>query len=887
MADRSQADTDSLCALMEECHLQEREKTKFRSQLTEFPHTFQLEGQERLGPAQLKRVKTGLESALSVGYETRLETARARNLLAYCLFGLNQPQDALQELEKVLKMEDQKQNLVTLANKAVILWDQMHLSEADKLVQSLAEMKKEVGEFHYLVVQAKAELAFTYTRLGPRFFSYAIATFEEVIPEAKNPEKWLWKFGLALTNRRWLRAKPQGISVTPSTESATEQRDLLRSLVDITENCRSRSLKAKAYAEMAMLLFMVSKTPLRQEFFFRAHMNTEQACEKALKLAPKDNSVLCKCGRIFRYCRQTERSQKLLEEALTIRESSTGYHHLGNTYKALACSEKYKNHVKVPGYHRQQDRSHSGFRGARSYNNAPGFRHQQQRWDAGPKGAQGYNSTRQDFRQTSAGRPQYDRSGSADNGNRMESAAAVSGTNDVPTLSLNRDVRVMQRMIKSPPSDVTRFSRSDKFIEQALCNFKKAIEFSRGENTRARYDLALLQKNLGELEEAKESLQEMLKHEHSLFPTDLINIYEQLGLIMKELAESETDEEKKKHLSQDSTAMLQRAITSAAKIFSRSPGVKEHLAELCHSFSVLLQEVEESGSNTHWKLQEKARLYQLIRDHKQSLELFQEIEQMGPEDSEDPEYLKLSIKGYVATEQFEKALGFIEFLKCTSYSSATMQLFEDKNYEQKVRMHAARKALLNTGPSFAKLHYRSVFVEAADANKNLENISECEDTDSSEDSKSGAEAWDVAILHEETEKSWDNAINLSKLLENVFGLKVAVTGRDAPPNKLDFEGELRVLEKSTVVVVVAGDKISRHLRYLIHQIAKRTSTLTLLVDGDHVPQMLKSNRSLECPPELLQRLNASDSERKTEADADTICNIFSFLVNIDMKLSEN
>ncbi|KAL8612393.1 hypothetical protein ACOMHN_008378 [Nucella lapillus] len=885
MAERS-PDTDSLCALMEECSLSDKEKTKFQTQLADFPHTFQLQEQERLGPDQLKRLKTGLESALTVGYETRMEIARARNLLAYFLFRLNQPKEALQQLEMVLEMEDQSMNLVTLANKAEILLDQMHLSEADELAQSLSEMKTKEESFNYLVVQAKAELAFSYTRLGPSFFPHAISKFEEVIPKAKEPEKWLWMFGLALTKRRLIRAKPQGISVTPSAEIAAEQRDLLLSLIEIAEKCDSRSLKAKTYAELATLLYMVSKTPLRQEFYFRArNMNPVQACEKALKLDPKDNSVLCKCGRILRYCRQTERSKELLETAVATRPSSTGYHHLGITYKALANTEKYKNTVKVPGYYHQMGRSQSTFRGAQNYNRAPRYDHQPQIPHAGPRGAQNYNSARQPFRQTSAGISQYDRSTSAYSHHGVESAAADSGTDVVPTLSLNRDVRVMQRMMKSPPRGVTRFTRDDKFIKEALSNFKKAIEFSLGENTRAMYDLALLLKSLGELEEAKENLQEMLKHQYGLFPTDVVNIYEQMGLILKELAESETDEAKKKHLLQNSATMLQMAVTSAAEIFSKSVGVKEHLDEICHSFSVLLQEVENSDNNKHWKLQEKARLYQLIRDHKQSLDLLQEIEQISPENSENPEYLKLCIKDYVATEQYEKALAFVKVLECTSPSTATMQLFEDKGYVQKIRMHAARQSLLDTGPSVANLHFRSAFQEAADANQNDESTSECGDTDSSEDSKSGSEAWDVAILHEESRESWDHAIKVSKLLENVFGLKVAVTGKDAPPNKLDFEGELRILKKSTVVLVLVGAKISRRLRYLIRQIAKRPSSLTLKVDGEHVPQMLKANRSLSCPPELLERQLSTYSE-KSEAEADTICNLFSFLVNVDMFKSE-
>ena len=87
-----------------------------------------------MNPNQMKRVKSGLESALSVGYKTDLETARARNLLAFALWCLERRDEALQQLDLVLDMEDQHNNLVTLANKAVMLHRQFKFSSADDQV---------------------------------------------------------------------------------------------------------------------------------------------------------------------------------------------------------------------------------------------------------------------------------------------------------------------------------------------------------------------------------------------------------------------------------------------------------------------------------------------------------------------------------------------------------------------------------------------------------------------------------------------------------------------------------------------------------------------------------------------------------------------------------
>ena len=238
--------------------LQKRFET-FHSQLDEFPHTFQLEHQDDLKADQLKKVRSSLQSALAVGYRTPLETARARNLLAYIFFRLECPTQALEETRLALDCEEEHQNVVSLANKAVMLWRQGQRIEAENLVQKLHRMKAEVSDFAYLVVKAKAELAFSYTRFDPSFYPLAQKGFVEVVADAREPEKWLWKFGLALTQRRQLC---QGIN--PGSASHEEHLSVLRMFMEIVDKCNSDSLKAKVYAEVAWLLNIANSETLKK-----------------------------------------------------------------------------------------------------------------------------------------------------------------------------------------------------------------------------------------------------------------------------------------------------------------------------------------------------------------------------------------------------------------------------------------------------------------------------------------------------------------------------------------------------------------------------------------------------------------------------------------------
>ena len=288
--------------------------------------------------------------------------------------------------------------------------------------------------------------------------------------------------------------------------------------------------------------------------------------------------------------------------------------------------------------------------------------------------------------------------------------------------------------------------------------------------------------------------------------------------------------------------------------------------------------MEISDQNAHRKLQEKAKLFQLIKDYKQSLDQLQEIEQMDPQKANNPEHLKLRIEDYVAMEQYEKALTFVSLLECTSQTKKTMHLFEDKQYILKVYMQAARQALLQGSP-IAKTHLSAVFRDTIAANPDEPTSSE--DTDASEDSRNSEETWNVMILHEDSAQA--KATALTQVLEDVCGLSVAIID-DAQPGKLELEGGMRLITKSDLIVVLAGHKpVSRELRFYIHYAARRPSVVTLLSDGDHVPKMLKGHRSMVCPPQVFHCCTSTQSGQMDTSQVDAICNVFSFLVNLDIR----
>lgn len=69
-----------------------------------------------------------------------------------------------------------------------------------------------------------------------------------------------------------------------------------------------------------------------------------------------------------------------------------------------------------------------------------------------------------------------------------------------------------------------------------------------------------------------------------MFDADYVRALNQVGLIKRDMADSEANETKKKQMSEDSKRLLLKALNAASEIFSRCPGVNEYIGEVWNSF---------------------------------------------------------------------------------------------------------------------------------------------------------------------------------------------------------------------------------------------------------------------------------------------------------------
>ena len=351
-----------------ELHQEEalKKEQEFDAKLADFPHSFQLQRSDTLTTEAIKRIKNHLEAAVASNHRgTTAEEVRTYNLLAYIRARLGQQKEALGELDKALALEGQKDNIVSLANMAVILWRMKRHGEACDLVQRLHDLRRESERdyFRYLVTKAKAELAASYLHFGYRYTEPAIEAFRDVIPESREPETSMWKFGLAVAYRQSLHL--QCLPHLSDHGDGNRYEEVLKLLKEVIAGAGADNLnlKANAHAEIGLLIHTTWDENTKQKLCFSANTSPIKSVKTALALDKKDPSILVKSGRLFRYHKDLRSSVQNLKRSIQVQPSSQAYHHLALTFKAMATNFNNGKRAIRRGGKNQQRRKRGKGRG--------------------------------------------------------------------------------------------------------------------------------------------------------------------------------------------------------------------------------------------------------------------------------------------------------------------------------------------------------------------------------------------------------------------------------------------------------------------------------------------------------------------------------------------
>ncbi|KAL3852625.1 hypothetical protein ACJMK2_016243 [Sinanodonta woodiana] len=195
-----------------------------------------------------------------------------------------------------------------------------------------------------LIIIAKSEQAFAYSRLGPRYFTKSIETFKEVIKGACGREldktcTYLWKFRLGIILKRKLNminafsfdhlsiyvdTIKEGVDVFYDVAyNANTVRYQARSWVALGELANSihRHEMISSEDKECLLKLISGKTP--DEFF-----------DKASTICNDDIYVLQRCGTQARYSKNYRKSIELFQKSIKQRGTSFSHHHLAITLRS-------------------------------------------------------------------------------------------------------------------------------------------------------------------------------------------------------------------------------------------------------------------------------------------------------------------------------------------------------------------------------------------------------------------------------------------------------------------------------------------------------------------------------------------------------------------------
>ncbi|KAK7474710.1 hypothetical protein BaRGS_00034075 [Batillaria attramentaria] len=283
-----------------------------------------------------------------------------------------------------------------------------------------------------------------------------------------------------------------------------------------------------------------------------------------------------------------------------------------------------------------------------------------------------------------------------------------SDTEAIPAVSPKLDS--LSKIIKSPPSGTTTFSRDCEYVQKAVHCLQQAVEFSAEENTRAMYDLALLFKSLEEYDDALAYLEKICENnleneESSAGPLDVVTAFEQRGLIMRTLSEREQDRERKMKLKKEAGRLLNHALITASRLYSNCAEVQGRLTDVFRSPRALFEAVDASDRSKAEKQTEKARLFQLIKKHRKAIAVLQKMAKANPQLEHNPQYHQGIIQNHCEMDEFVEAVTCFELLRATELGREVRQLLGER-FVTGMYMQAGKQALLQPGtkvsPHFKK-----------------------------------------------------------------------------------------------------------------------------------------------------------------------------------------
>ncbi|XP_062600845.1 uncharacterized protein LOC134262469 [Saccostrea cucullata] len=277
-----------------------------------------------------------LQKDMDAGFDLKEENVRALNLISYLHWRLGERDKAFEALKKA-QVVKKSGSLITLCNEILFHYEVSEFFQSRKLSENVdTHLNHKETQ-----TRAVAEIAYFYSRFGPRHHEQAVQLFRKAIDELKPERNILWEFGLALTLQRqshmFQMTDPEKFNPEKKRKEASS---ILYGIVKYTETDilpEYRQIMGKAWCRLGTIL-------TKNENLFNivnidetktTKINQKLCFEEALNLCPNNYFILQSYGQQLRYWWDLEKSREMLEKANQIQDMPFSRHHLAITLKKI------------------------------------------------------------------------------------------------------------------------------------------------------------------------------------------------------------------------------------------------------------------------------------------------------------------------------------------------------------------------------------------------------------------------------------------------------------------------------------------------------------------------------------------------------------------------
>ncbi|KAK3086078.1 hypothetical protein FSP39_013161 [Pinctada imbricata] len=686
----------------------DEEDDEFKVKISEFPSSFILNDAIKLEKKESFECNK-LEEELKDGYSTNEEAIRTKNLVSYLAWRLGNKDRAFTLCEENLAVDPS--NIIALSNKGQFLRYSTRYHEADGVLKTLQLLQRR-EDFDCSLTSAEAEMAYSYSRFGPRYHEKSIQLFEKVIK--KEPDKNIWKFGLALTYRR----ETHVLNSCPK-DKETYEKHYSKALGLFCEivSCEysEKSLTAKAWCELGQILFRKSK----QETIFSClpksigSMSSEECFLRALFICPDDIFVLQRCGKQFRYFKKIDKSIEYLKRAQSIRETPFNLHHLALSLMKQVENErnhsrrrlnldvktaypKSKTNFELSTQHLTSQMSKLSisshtYKQSQTRTCTPTLRQTHNKSHGKSAGDAPFCFTLPDRNKPDNGHRRTQRSEEVEYGNETRTYSgnfryqpSIRPTRgrgysfkrqafDYPRYTKpNESASKLEKLRIKSPKKVAITPDCPVLLEAADC-LQRAIFLRGGKFNQALYDLGLVYRKLGEINQAIETFNRSYNIRTSS-KLEKVRAMEQIGLCKLHLSyEKECSEEQAEIYYSDAKKNLYRAVSLMAGLCSLQPKL-ENALNCFPTLRSLLTEEKNHGNLSATK--DLAELHTLMGNYKDAISLYEDVKDCLQDETPRDVLLNL-LENYEKVRDFDNA---ILLLNLMMVSEDTKCYIDSKHY---------------------------------------------------------------------------------------------------------------------------------------------------------------------------------------------------------------